>query len=201
MARAIIRKPHVALWPKRLDTPGLNSTCCSQCKISKHEQMETRRTTKKIWLGSNLQFTLMRSFKISRFSLTLALWTLIFSLRCSFKVKVYHCAYKSFQRNFGFECYLLTLHVCWGFLVDFHVTKSCCTPHISVASFPNATCRSREWCHITMIELPMPQQCNVFIEAEILVASLRRLTTEVACLTTYWCGITLHIQYVMHNVK
>ena len=47
----------------------------------------------------------------------------------------------------------------------------------------------------------MSQQWNVFIEAEILAASLRRLTTEAACLTSYWCDITLHIQYIMHNVK
>ena len=89
----------------------------------------------------------------------------------------------------------------WGFLVDFHVTKSCCSPHIFVASFPNVTCRSRQWCHITMIELPMSWQWNAFIEAEILAASLRRLTTEAACLTSYWCDIALHIQYIMHNVK
>jgi len=68
------------------------------------------------------QFTLMRSFKISRFSLTLGLWTLTFSIRCSFKVKVYHCASKSFSSNFGFECYFLTWHVCWG-LVDFSCHK------------------------------------------------------------------------------
>jgi len=36
----------------------------------------------------------------------------------------------------------------------FHVTKSCCSPHIFITSVPNATCRSRQWCHITRIELP-----------------------------------------------
>ena len=35
----------------------------------------------------------------------------------------------------------------------FHVTKSCCNPPIFIASFPNATCRSSQWCHITRIEL------------------------------------------------
>jgi len=47
----------------------------------------------------------------------------------------------------------------------------------------------------------MSKQSNVFIEAAILAAYLRRLTTEAACLTSYWCDITLHIQYIMHNVK
>jgi len=30
VARAIIRKPHVALWPKRLDTPALHNQSSDQ---------------------------------------------------------------------------------------------------------------------------------------------------------------------------
>jgi len=32
--------------------------------------------------------------------------------------------------------------------------RAYCSPHIFIASFPNATCQSRQWCHITRIELP-----------------------------------------------
>jgi len=34
-----------------------------------------------------------------------------------------------------------------------HVTKSCCSSHIFISIFPNATCRSRQWCRISTIEL------------------------------------------------
>jgi len=70
-----VKAPHSCHdWRKELSSLLQNANCCLAGK----------------------QFTLMRSFKISLFSLTSALWTQIFSLHCSFKVKVYHCASKSF---------------------------------------------------------------------------------------------------------
>ena len=36
VARAIIRKLHVALWPKRLDTPDLEHKVCEEIGKSNH---------------------------------------------------------------------------------------------------------------------------------------------------------------------
>jgi len=36
---------------------------------------------------------------------------------------------------------------------SFHVTKSCCSPHIFIAIFHNVACRSSRWCRISTIEL------------------------------------------------
>jgi len=36
----------------------------------------------------------------------------------------------------------------------------------------------------------------------LMLTRLGPVTTLVAaCLTSYWCGITLNIQYIVHNVK
>ena len=80
----------------------------------------------------------------------------------------------------------------------FHVTKSCCSPHIFIAILHNAACRSSQRCRIGAIELSnYVVTMELFIEAEILVASLHRLNTVVAvCLTSCWFGITLHIQHI-----
>ena len=40
--------------------------------------------------------------------------------------------FQTFFKKCGFEYNLLTFHVRWGFLMDFHVTKSCCNPHIFI---------------------------------------------------------------------
>jgi len=74
----------------------------------------------------------------------------------------------------------------------FHVTKSCCSPHIFIAIFHsavNAACRSSQWCCISTTQLSISYQWNVFIEAEILVW-LPPFTT------TCWFDITLHIQHI-----
>ena len=79
-------------------TPFAAIVCKSSTLLPRLEEIEVSslQQNANCWLARK-QLTLMRSFKISQFSLTLALWTLIFSLRCLVsKVKVYHCASKRF---------------------------------------------------------------------------------------------------------
>ena len=43
VARAIIRKLHVALWPKRLDTPGIEGSFCNELSIVLQETANGKR--------------------------------------------------------------------------------------------------------------------------------------------------------------
>ena len=82
--------------------------CKSSIQLPRLEEVELSSLLRNADCCSAMkQFTLMRSFKISRFSLTLALWMLIFSLRCSLKDKVFPCAFKSLATWF------------WMWFVDF----------------------------------------------------------------------------------
>ena len=57
--------------------------------------------------------------------------------------------FQTFLKQFWFWMLFFDL----ACLLKLHVTKTCCSPHIFITSFPNASCRSRQWCHITGIEL------------------------------------------------
>lgn len=71
---------------------------------------------------ARMQVALMRSFKLFRFSFTLALWMLPLSSRCSSKPNR-SLSFQKFLKQSGFECEWSSSHVCWGFVVVFLMSQ------------------------------------------------------------------------------
>ena len=112
--------------------------------------------------------------------------------------------FQKFLKEFGFECDLLTLHVCWGFVVDFS-----CHKILLQSTHFHSKFHQRDLSVTPVMPYQHDRIAYVvtmirFHEAETLVASLRRLISVAACMSDWllmWPKAAYSVYYTQREVS